>query len=874
MKMKKRLTVLLGCAVMIAAALFAAVGYARASETAGTAVGTFEELQEAARNKTAAITLTASVEITEPLSLENMLITTTGSNTLRVEAALTLNQVTINAEMNPGYAPITLTENGAELTGNGLTINRTGSSRMGYTASAQAVQIDTEPGTGGASPENVRITLTGSSLLLDGEGARGICFAGASDGTSIILDDTKIYNGTDSKNEWKGGQSRGIALFNASDMDIQILNNSEVCGWQYAVNSGCDTGTETKGLSVTVDHSLLSGWTAFNIWTSGGTFDIRNHSELRGQNGSYNSDKVYSFSAFVINDDIYDRGDPTAVNSKIIITDSRVVAETKDNQPEETLICVESASNTYVYLKGTTELVRECEGDEMPWGFHTLYIGEDEEAFIREQIQVEPTVTCTNVQFYAATHKQNGEEYDAVDKYALPVLKSQDETMGTVAANQNLYKAGDRVNTSVTPKEGYTFAGWYAGRVPLEGDASHVILPDTLDDYKVEITAKWEQGGSEDQPSEPSGGGGSGTGTEIYEVEASKDGGSTKAVRAEVTTKTENGAVDMQITVPSEEIARLSEEMKATAENPLELTVPIPAGKLTETISDVSVSAAAVTVKIDRRILEDETIQIARLVLEDSVLNAAASAGRNLQVAVEDETGRIQYSWTIDGSDLAADRKYEDVNLAVEAASVKTVENAGKIIEKDKNNQSGVVVCFAEEGTFPVQGTVKVNVGAQQGLKAGRKVYVYKVNEATGKLETLPFSSGYKLDADGYVTLGIVSGGNYVILAKETSANVMTTLRNQIKVSNRYSLEKGQKKSVKVTLPETLQRVERLGDNTAFSKVGGVTVRFQSSDSKIVSVNKTTGKMTAKKKGTVTVTAVVKLYSGKVKTVKIKVTVK
>lgn len=160
------------------------------------------------------------------------------------------------------------------------------------------------------------------------------------------------------------------------------------------------------------------------------------------------------------------------------------------------------------------------------------------------------------------------------------------------------------------------------------------------------------------------------------------------------------------------------------------------------------------------------------------------------------------------------------------------------------------------------------------GIYSGSKVYVYRYNESTNKLDTLKGGYGYVVDKDGYIALDIITGGRYVILANKASSKVITSLLNQITIAKKYTLEKGKTSTIKVGLPSCLEQVNTKKDATQFSCIGAVTITYTSSNKKVATVGKTSGKISAKKKGESTITATVVLYSGKVKKFKTTVIVK
>jgi hypothetical protein len=172
---------------------------------------------------------------------------------------------------------------------------------------------------------------------------------------------------------------------------------------------------------------------------------------------------------------------------------------------------------------------------------------------------------------------------------------------------------------------------------------------------------------------------------------------------------------------------------------------------------------------------------------------------------------------------------------------------------------------------------VRIYVG-DMNIKAGEKVFLYYFNSDTGLLETLPFSSGYQIDEDGYVTINLLHCSDYVLLPMLIDNSIITSLRNQIKATtSKKTLYIGGRTNgiawLQVELPLTLELVNNLEDKTSSSAIGAVTVTFVSNNNKVATINRD-GCITAKSAGTAIITTKITLYSGKVKIIKTKITVK
>lgn len=170
---------------------------------------------------------------------------------------------------------------------------------------------------------------------------------------------------------------------------------------------------------------------------------------------------------------------------------------------------------------------------------------------------------------------------------------------------------------------------------------------------------------------------------------------------------------------------------------------------------------------------------------------------------------------------------------------------------------------------MPIEGKVKIYVGDK--IKNNSRVYVYRNNNETGKLDTIR-GGKQKIDKDGYIELDILDCKDYVILPKKADISVKTTLLNQVEVQKKCSIKIGNKKNISIDIPDTLELVKELGKGT-YSSRGDVKIEYSSSNKKVATVN-SNGKITAKKAGKITINVKVTLYSGKTKTYKTIVTIK
>ena len=271
---------------------------------------------------------------------------------------------------------------------------------------------------------------------------------------------------------------------------------------------------------------------------------------------------------------------------------------------------------------------------------------------------------------------------------------------------------------------------------------------------------------------------------------------------------------------------------------------------------------------------KEGTEETTKLVLPTEAIQKAIETGKKISITVEDKEEPYPYSWTFDTKQMKNVDELAEVNLEIKRSNGNDDPELDEVLGSEKDNY--VVFRFAHEGRLPASASVRIYVGDQEGFTVGKKIYLYHINQETGKLETLPFSSDYVIDEKGYITIDIVHCSDYVVFLEEPKDIV--SLRNQIKVSPTKAtlFVKNKKKNsadIVIKLPYTLEVVKSLKDATSQTAVGGLTVKYSSSNSKVVKVNKY-GHITAVGEGKAVITTTIKLYSGKTKIVKTTIIVK
>lgn len=297
--------------------------------------------------------------------------------------------------------------------------------------------------------------------------------------------------------------------------------------------------------------------------------------------------------------------------------------------------------------------------------------------------------------------------------------------------------------------------------------------------------------------------------------------------------------------------------------------------------SSISITLDNIKAAIDNK--EIQTIQVVvttndsaqSISLTADVLSAIHKAGKDITVVLKDKAGNVIGTWKFKADMLKNITKFENIELFSSVSSLKTAKEAETVIVKalENNEADGIYINIAEEGALLTQGTYTASLSSVSKAAKGTKLYIYKVNKETGKLETFTKCFSYSVSSEGNVTFDLLEGGEYLVLTKKVSYNNVTTLKNQIKLNvESKTLTVGKTTSVAAVLPRSLQVVSNLSDNTKSSAIGAASISYSSSNNQVAVVGKS-GVIKGKKAGTVTITAKVTLFNGTSKTFKFKMKV-
>lgn len=249
------------------------------------------------------------------------------------------------------------------------------------------------------------------------------------------------------------------------------------------------------------------------------------------------------------------------------------------------------------------------------------------------------------------------------------------------------------------------------------------------------------------------------------------------------------------------------------------------------------------------------------IIAKAAVLKKYLSKGQDVTFVVMDKNGKEVCAWTFDGKSSSVSMKWKDIKLDV-------IVKSGKKIGYSK----GIYVQMKHKGKLPTEAKVKVKTGSN--YKAGTKLYLYRINPKTKLLYCLP-TTRYQVDKKGFVTVDVITGADYLLLPFQASKSKKVEMTSQIKTVKTVIMKKGSKKSVVVTLPDTLKKMSSFKEfkPAEHKAIYGAIVTYKTSKASVATVSKD-GKVVAKAKGKAVITTTVKVSNGVMKSYKTEVTVK
>ncbi|HEX3040165.1 MAG TPA: Ig-like domain-containing protein, partial [Caproiciproducens sp.] len=206
---------------------------------------------------------------------------------------------------------------------------------------------------------------------------------------------------------------------------------------------------------------------------------------------------------------------------------------------------------------------------------------------------------------------------------------------------------------------------------------------------------------------------------------------------------------DISVTVPG---SAASAVLAATAEKPAKLKINVPTAAIVDQMKNSAVQTVGLTIMAPASITNNTNPNASVAIrAEQAVLQAAKDTKKDITLAVANsETGKMAYSWTFKGADLAKSTAVKDIDLAISVCPTAEVSAVNKAVA---SSNIGLVLSFADNGVLPSNAIIKVNV-ADKNYKAGETVYFYYFNSKTQQLEAVG-NTAYTVDQDGYVSVTI-----------------------------------------------------------------------------------------------------------------------
>lgn len=377
---------------------------------------------------------------------------------------------------------------------------------------------------------------------------------------------------------------------------------------------------------------------------------------------------------------------------------------------------------------------------------------------------------------------------------------------GSVSPSSQYVKKGeDSEPFTIDPDEGYQVDSVTAGSgavLVLSDDKTTVVLKKVSKDTTITVTfkriksptdpTKPEKPSKHDkQESKPAS-----TPKENGTVTTSTDAAGTTTVRitpSAVTTAAPSGnTASLTVSFPSGAAEAVASA--AAARKPVVVQFTLPSDALASQISTAPAQDIIINLAVPRPIIENTGATISlSLNLDQSVLNTAQKARRNLTVRITDSASNLElYSWMFRGEALSkASGNLQTLNLAVGLAETSSDPNISKALPPAV---SGLLLRPAGSGELPVPATFRTL--AVERFPGAQVLYLYSYNPETGMLET-DGNPACRVDGSGCVNLTLSRLTPYVLLAQP----VPTSVQIKSDTGKKLSVKAGGSYQFKITAP-------------------------------------------------------------------------
>ncbi len=358
------------------------------------------------------------------------------------------------------------------------------------------------------------------------------------------------------------------------------------------------------------------------------------------------------------------------------------------------------------------------------------------------------------------------------------------------------------------------------------------------------------------------------------------DSSSATAIKSVKTDK--NGNITSSAATISTDIAEVTKTKKISAvsvnvplsilnavsdsDNTTDVSIKITTDITKTAITDKDTKSVVLTVSVPLV----ENVNISGAYLSKDVAGMAAEYKKDLEIKMVNGNAA---DYTIKISANALDKISKDMNLALNITSYKEIAKEGTKFAATLNNvlksdsADVQIVSFSDNKALGTGVTISYNVSEIKDVIAGDKVYIYRYNSKTNKLEEVA-NNTVVVGKDGMITTSTINGGDFVISSDKLAGSKVTVLVDKVSVNTTVSTMKaGSKTNLKVYLPADIQKVSTFDKKTDPIGQEEAQVVYKVSNESIAQVD-SKGNVTAKKSGKVEITVTVKLESGEKKTIK------
>ncbi len=303
----------------------------------------------------------------------------------------------------------------------------------------------------------------------------------------------------------------------------------------------------------------------------------------------------------------------------------------------------------------------------------------------------------------------------------------------------------------------------------------------------------------------------------------------------------------------------------ADIENPTNVSIKITSDITKTALTDKGTKAVTLTIKVPS--IENVTVDGAYL----SKDVASLAAGNKKDLELNFVNGNAA-DYTVKISADALGKLNKDMNLALNVSSYNELAKidtkfAATLKGALKTDTEVQIVSFSDNKALGAAMTLSYDLPHVENISAGDKVYIYRYNSKTNKLEEVA-NNAVIVGKDGTVTTSTVNGGDFVVSTDKLTGSKITTLVDKVSVNTTVTTMKtGNTTNMKVSLPADIQKVTSFNKKTNPAGQEEAQVIYKVSDDSIAQID-SKGNVTAMKPGKVDITVTVQLESGKKKIIK------